>query len=334
MNQRSEPTIVKLASAVLGVALIGLGPGGCGPQTFVIGVGPGEKKLKATVVQRDVVPSGGRRVAIVDVSGMIVNMNQFGLLEEGEHPVSLLHEQLERARKDNRVRAIILRLNTSGGTVTASDAMYREVMRFKKRSSKPVVAMLMDVAASGGYYVACSADRIITYPTSITGSIGVIFQTVSVQPALNRIGVHTDAIVSGPNKAAGSWLSAMDPEQRIILQKLVDDFYHRFVALVRTTRPNITDDDFESVVDGRVISGNTAVEMGLADATGDLYDAWADAKRLAGVKTADLVHYHRPLRFVGSPYAHRPTGTVEVNLAKINLNGLAAPVGFYYLWQP
>ena len=327
---------------------------GCGPMTFVIGTGPGEQKLTATVVER-----GERwradRVAIVDVSGLIVNANRPQLLRSGENPVSLLHEKLETARRDRRVKAIILRLNTPGGTVTASDAMYRQVRRFRQRSGKPVVAMMMDVAASGGYYLACAADESVAYPTTITGSIGVIMQTFSLKQAMTKIGITSDAITSGPNKAAASPFSTMTPEKRAILQGLVDDFYQKFVQVVRTARPNIVPEKLAQVTDGRIFSGDQAVAAGLVDRVGDLQLAFARAKKLAGIDSADLVIYHRPLDYVGSPYAYAPApgsapgsapgtapgpgmpglGGTQINLAQINLNYAltGAPVGFFYLWQ-
>ena len=98
----------------------------------------------------------------------------------------------------------MLRLNTPGGGVTASDIMYREVQRFRRDTGKPVVALMQDVAASGGYYLACSADHIVAHPTTVTGSIGVIIQTVSLGPALERLGIETDAITSGDLKDSGN----------------------------------------------------------------------------------------------------------------------------------
>ncbi len=312
---------------------------GCGPVTFVVGVDPGDQKLKKTVIDK---AEGTRdQVAIVDVSGMLLNGRRPGLIREGDHPVSDFQETLVAVRDDRRVKAVILRINSPGGTVTASDVMYREVLRFRQESGKPVVALLMDVAASGGYYVACGADRIVAYPTSITGSIGVIVQTISVKPALSRIGVQTDAIVSGPNKDAGSPLSVMTPDQRQTLEALVVEFYDQFKTVVHAARPQIAESDWSAVTDGRVLSGADAAKLGLVDAAGDLYDALDAANELAGIEAASLVIYHRPLRYVGSAYAASPSPggpTTQVNLAQINMDGglpgFDTPVGVYYLWAP
>jgi protease-4 len=315
---------------------------GCAPLTFVVSVGEPKRELDVAIVERDGSVLGDR-VAIIDVSGIILNADRPGLLQDGENPVGLLHEQLEKARQDARVKAVILRLNTPGGTVTASDIMYRQIQRFRQRSGKPIVCLMMDVAASGGYYVACGADHIVAYPTTITGSIGVIVQTISFQPALGRIGIEAEAITSGANKDTGSPLSRMTPEHRAVLQQLVDDCYARFIDVVRQARPNIPADRFDRATDGRIVSGDEAARLGLVDELGDLHTAFERAKAAAGITRADLVRYHRPLAYVGSPYesANAPNhGGTQINLAQINVSGGGAPgfagssIGVYYLWRP
>ncbi len=332
---------MKRLSAWLAVVLASLiAPAGCGPMTFVVGMAPGDQQLQTTVVESQG-DFGGNRVAIVDVTGLIINANKPGLLQQGENPVSLLHEKLELARTDDRVKAVILRLNTPGGTVTASDAMYREVLRFRERTGKPVVVLMMDVAASGGYYLACAGDHVVAYPTTITGSIGVIVQTLSVKDALNRIGVRTDAITSGPNKDAGSPFSTLTPEHRAVFEQLVSDFYGRFTDVVRSSRPNIPSERFAELTDGRVLSGDQALDAGLVDQVGDIQDAFAEARRRAGISRADLVIYHRPLQYIGSPYATAAaptTGTAQTQINLFQLNMAEAygesAAGFWYLWQP
>lgn len=323
--------------AALLVSLVALV--GCGPTTITLGTPPDHNRLKANLVESD----GGwsnDQVAIVDVSGMIFNGAKPGLLSQGENPVALLQEKLQAAR-DKRVRAVILRLNTPGGTVTASDAMYREVKRFKQETGKPVVALMMDVTASGGYYLACSADEIVTYPTSVTGSIGVIMQLVTVKGALGKLGIQTEAITSGPNKDIASPFGTLTDEQRAILHGMVDDFYRRFVGVVKEARPKIPAERFASLTDGRVLTGEQAVAAGLADRAGDLHDAFALAKSKAGLTKADLVVYRRPFDYVNSPYAAAPVsgsagGGTQINLAQINIAELfpEGSAGFYYLWQP
>ncbi|QDU71857.1 signal peptide peptidase SppA [Mucisphaera calidilacus] len=324
-----------MVSGLLAVCVLVVG---CGPATFVVGVTPGDRELTETVVVND---RGWRtRVAMIDVSGVITNGRQDGLFMEGINPVAELHEKLARAARDDRVCAVVLRINSPGGTVTASEAMHGELVRFRERTGKPVVVAMMDVAASGGYYLACGADRIVAYPSTVTGSIGVIMQTVSLKPAMDRIGVEATTIRSGPIKGAGSPLMEMTQEQRAVFQGMIDAFHEQFVSVVDAGRSGLSRAEVKKLADGRVYTGEQAAEVGLIDGLGDIYSAYADAKRLAGVKHADLVLYHRPLDYVASPYAMDPSrgtgsGETTINLLSLRIDRsslLGSPVTFGYLW--
>ncbi|MAG16513.1 MAG: hypothetical protein CMJ21_00430, partial [Phycisphaerae bacterium] len=204
--QRLILTILALLAATLTLPA-------CGPVTFTIDTGGANKRLTSSTVI-DEPGAGATRVAIIDVTGMIYNASRRHLLGRGENPVSLLHEKLQAVRADHNVKAVILRINSPGGTVTASDAMYRQIVRFKADTATPVIALMMDVTASGGYYIACAADHCIAYPSTVTGSIGVVMQLISLKPLMTRWGIDAQAITSGPNKAAGSPLATLTDEQR------------------------------------------------------------------------------------------------------------------------
>lgn len=334
-----------LPAAVISTVVLCLLAGCKGPLTLVVGVQPGDQTLASTTVQ-EAETSTKHKIALIDVSGVLMNSPRNGLLRKGENPVSLLHEQLEKAASDEDVKAVVLRINSPGGGVTASDAMHRSVLRFKEKTGKPVIALCMDVAASGGYYLACAADEIVAYPSTVTGSIGVILQTVQLEPALNRWGIRTDAIVSGPNKAAGSPLSTMTGDQRQTLQSLVDDFYADFKTIVKEARPQIPTDHHAVVFDGRVFSGKQARELGLVDELGGIQTAITSALDRADIPNANVVLYHRPLTYVATPYspaatpgtpgnANGPQAQSQFNLINLNV-GNALPMnpspGFYYLW--
>jgi protease-4 len=313
---------------------------GCGgPLTITLGA----TNPRAPIVEHVVLAEKGflltDQVAVIQVSGLIQNAATSTLFGSSENPVGRLHESLEKARLNPAVKAIILRINSPGGTVTASDLMYREVVRFKTKSKKPVVAMIMDVGASGGYYVACGTDHIIAHPSSITGSIGVIMQTVSFAGVMSKIGIKADAITSGKNKNTGSPFKDLSDTDKQLLKVMVMDFYKQFVSIVRTNRPSIPAAQFATVTDGRVFTGNQALKLGLVDQLGDLYDAHAKAKQLAGLKAAHLVLYKRQGGFAGSAYARTNAPQTQVNLAQFNLgNGTIGPNDgtgtFLYLWQP
>ncbi len=315
---------------------------GCGRATFVVGLGPGDQRLTETQVLRDG-RWGSRKVALIDVSGLLTNTTRRGLLNTEPNPVSSFAEALNRAAADRDVAAVVVRINSPGGTVTASELMYGELVRFRETTGKPAVAVMMDLATSGGYYLACGSDVIFAQPTTITGSVGVILQTVSVKPALERWGVSLDAITSGPNKDAGSPLSDLSPEQRETLAVMVDDFYAGFLRVVRQHRTEIPEEHFAQATDGRVVTGRKALEWQLVDRLGGIHDAFDEAKRLAGVTHADLVRYHRPLDQPGSAYASSgvlagasETRAVQLNLLQLNLTeatpGFGLPPGAYYVW--
>ena len=322
---------------LLGLVVLVLSAG-CTRWRFIVEAVPAEDEFTETEVLRD--PGAGSssaKIALIDVKGLIVDAERGRILGRIENPVSRLSEGLKRAEDDPKVRAVIVRINSPGGTVTASDMMYREVVKFKKRSSKPVVILMGEVAASGGYYVACAGDEIIAYPTTVTGSIGVIIQTFNFSEGMRKIGIKADAITSGTNKATGSPFAPMSPEHRALLQGIVDEFYENFLAIVIENRPAVSPADLNWITDGRVITGSRAVEVGIVDRLGDLRTAMDASKQRAGVSLARLVKYHRPLEYVGSPYATSPVPPAggQVNLFQMNLGQWPDQhTGFYYLWDP
>ena len=309
---------------------------GCGGMRLIIDVVPAVDGLTETVVLEDPGAESSDKIALIQITGMIADADRPGLLTKGENPVSRLVESLHKAAKDSKIKAIVLRINSPGGTVTASDVVYREIQHFKRTTKKPVVVLMSDLATSGGYYIACAGDEIIAHPTTITGSIGVIIQTFNFSEGMRRIGIKADAITSGPNKAAGSPFEPMPAEHRALLQGLVDEFYANFVAIVTESRPNLSPADLKWITDGRVVTGRRAAEVGLIDSTGDLRDAFEAAKRRAGLTAAKLVKYHRPLEYVGSAYARSPAANPQINMLQLNLNAgpLLEQSGFYYLWDP
>lgn len=323
----------------LALAVLLAAAAGCTRMRFVVDTMPPDDELTETEVMRDEgASSSAPKIAMIDVTGLIIDANRPRILGAGENPVSRFAEALKLASDDDKVRAVIVRINSPGGGVTASDMLYREVLEFKKATGKPVVMLMTDVAASGGYYLACAGDEIIAYPTSITGSIGVIMQTFNFSEGMKKIGIKADAITSGPNKAMGSPFEPMAPEHRALLQQIVDEFYGGFVAVVTESRPALSPANLEWITDGRVITGRRAAEVGVVDRTGDLDAAFQSAKTRAGVRSARLVKYHRPLEYIGSPYAAAPGPQAGMQLNLLQLNVMddvpGDQPGFYYLWDP
>jgi protease-4 len=309
--------------------------GGCTPTGgFKVMPIPADLSLQERVVLRD--PSWtSRRVALIDISGILMNAHEPGFFSEGEHPVSFAVEKLAAAEADSRVRAVVLRINSPGGTVTASDTIYEEILAFKKRSGKPVVAYFQDVAASGAYYLACAADEIIAQRTSVTGSIGVIMQMFDFSETMSKIGVRTDAITSGPYKDAGSPLRPMTPKEREVFQGLVDHFYEQFVKVVDAGRSDISTEQVANLANGQVYSAREALDLGMIDRIGTLHDAIEAAKRRANIKSAHTVIYDRPLGWSPNIYAQNsPPVAQNIQFFAINLPNIwTRTPRFLYIWS-
>ena len=308
--------------------------GGCGVPSFLITPVSSSSTLREHVVQPGKGWSGRGKIVLIEVEGMLLNARSGGFLQPTENGVSAFAQQLDKAEADEDVRAIILRVNSPGGTVSASDTMYQRVVRFKQKSKKPVIAATQDVAASGAYYVALGADKIVVQPTSVIGSIGVIFNTFDFSGSLAKIGASTEAIKSGALKDMGSPFKPLTDPERVVMQGMVDEYFARFRDLV-SARRGLTGDRLRDVTDGRVFSGENAVTLGLADQAGFLEDAIELAKSTAKVPNADVILYKRPYGYSGSIYAKGETPQPQTNLV-INLPNSKAflPTGFYYLWEP
>jgi protease-4 len=274
------------------------------------------------------------KVAIIDVEGMILNAKVGGLLSDGDNMMSTFRERLDCAADDPNVKAVVLRINSPGGAVTASDIMYQDVMRFRHETGKPVVACMMDVAASGGYYLAMASDRIYAHPTTVTGSIGVIMSLYNASGLFQMIGVKSNPIKSGPNKDIGNPAREMTQEERDILQGMVNSFYDQFVQVVARGR-GLPEERVRALADGRVYTGLDAHKLGLVDEVGYLEDAIDCAMAMAHLKDAKIVAYDHCGGYRGSIYAGMPRIPSEINLKlDVPLFGNKGGAAFMYLWQP
>ncbi|MGE5664791.1 MAG: signal peptide peptidase SppA, partial [Deltaproteobacteria bacterium] len=210
----------------------------------------------------------GPKVAILPINGLI---------SDSEEPI----RQLKEFAKDDSVKAIVVRINSPGGGVVPSQEIYEEIRKLKGK--KVVVASMGALAASGGYYIACAADRIYANPGTITGSIGVIMQFVNVKDLIEKIGVKGVVVKSGELKDAGSPLRDMTPEERQYLQGVIDNVHAQFVQAVADGR-RLDVEAVRKIADGRIFSGEQAKALGLVDALGDQEDAVADAARMAKIE--------------------------------------------------
>jgi protease-4 len=208
------------------------------------------------------------KVALVIIEGPIIDARD-------------IIDELKGHAKDPAIKAIVLRVDSPGGAVAPSQEIFEEVK--KATSNKKVVASMGTIAASGGYYVASPADRILANPGTITGSIGVIMEIPNIEGLMDKVGIKTQVVKSGRNKDMASVFREMKDEERIILQGVIDDVYRQFVEDIAETR----DMDVEEVIklaDGRIFTGRQAVELGLVDELGGLEEAISVSAKLAGIK--------------------------------------------------
>jgi len=287
-------------------------------------------KMKAVVVEESPRWFEIYRVALIDVDGFLSSDGGWRLL--GGTTVAEVKEKLKRAADDWRVRAVVLRIDSPGGEVSASDQIYREVLQFRAQTGKPVVAALMGTAASGAYYAALAADVIVASPTTVTGSVGVVIDLVNAEKLLARIGVQTEVVKSGPKKDMGSYARGLTREEREILQNINRSLFERFVAVLREGRPSMTDEDIATISDGRVVTARQALELHMVDRIGYLEDAIAEAERLAGIGGADVILYRPFPSYTSNIYAG-PAGQALVLEALDLLLRRRAPT-FLYLWSP
>ena len=276
------------------------------------------------------------KVLVLDMDGLIMAVREPGLFATGENPVSLLKEKLQLAEADPYVRAIVFRINSPGGTITASDIVYRELKAFRERTGRPVIALLMDVAASGGYYVACAADRIIAHPTTLTGSVGVLMQWINFRGLMDFLQLRVETIKSGDKKDMASPFRHMTADEQKILQDIVDRYHAQFVQVVADSRPGLSADDVRKLADGRVLDAHRALELGLVDKLGYMDDAVLEAKKLAEITRAKVVTYSRQFEPRATVYAHSSAPPGQVNLVNFDLGSLARleQPRLMYLWAP
>jgi protease-4 len=290
------------------------------------------RPLQETVIHGE----AGPKILLIEIDGLIVEQApEPGILGPPEdNPVSRIREQLDRARGDAEVRALLLRINSPGGTATASDLIYSEILRFKQERKVPVVAQLMGLATSGGYYVAMAADLVIAHPTTVTGSIGVRFVSVSLAGLLEKLGIEDQTLTAGPHKDAGSPLRRLTPDERAHLQSVLDDLHARFEQVVAAGRPNLPPGGLERVADGSIFSAPQALELGLVDAVADLEESVLRTKRAAGLSEARVVRYHRPREYANNLYTRGGPIAPSLRLEFPGSRILAIPPGFYFLWAP
>ena len=259
------------------------------------------------------------KIALISLRG-IISSSEPGTI--GETMVDDLKIQLEQAATDEKVKAVVLYVDSPGGEVTASDSIYTAVRKVRDGGfggkKKPVVVYMGSLAASGGYYVSCGGNWLIANETTLTGSIGVIMQSLNYEHLFDKLGLATITFKSGQFKDMLSGSRELTQEERDYVQKMIMDSYGKFVGIVARERKLNEDELRHGLADGRVISGKDALAAKLINATGEVEDAYAKAMELGGAKGAAVIRYESPFKFgrLFRLLGQSEKTSVEVNVAK------------------
>lgn len=210
-----------------------------------------------------------------------------------------MRQRIKTATDDQRVKALIIRTISPGGTVSASDQIHHEISKFRTVTNKPVVAFMQGIAASGGYYTSVACDKIIAEPTTITGSIGVMSNHLVVKGLLeDKLGISPVVVKSGPRKNWPSMFEETTDEQKqYLMDKLISPTYERFVGLVKDGRSALTESEVRELADGSIYGAIEALDRRLIDQIGYIDEAIALAESLAGIENAHVIEYERPFSF-------------------------------------
>ena len=224
-------------------------------------------------------------MAIVEISGPI---------DGSEETI----RQLKKYQKDESVKAIIVRIDSPGGEVAPTQEVYNQLIKIKQGGT-PVVVSLGSVAASGGYYIACAGDTIVANPGTLTGSIGVIIDFLTIEGLMGKVGIQHEVVKSGELKDVGNFSRAMTEKERAMVQAAINDVYNQFVETISESR-NMDISEVEEIADGSIFTGNQALELGLVDKLGGLEDAITLAGRMSGLGDSPKVtrEYARKPRFI------------------------------------
>lgn len=304
---------------------------GCAPRISLFSTGG--DRLEPYVLSGESSPC----VALIHVRGVLSMDPDSGLLGERPSMVQEVASRLAMAAQDPDVAAVVLAVDSPGGSVTASDVLHEMVRRHKEETGQKVVAAFMTIAASGGYYMSASADEIVAHPTTITGSIGTIMLLPRITGLMDTLGIEVEAIRSGEFKDMASPFRATTDQERSMLQAIIESHNARFLQVVAEGR-GLTDEQVAAFSDARILTAQQALNLGLVDSLGYLDDALDRAKELAGLADdARVIVYRRAEEPDDTAY----NTSMALSPAAPSLVGaeltrfLAVPrTGFYYLWAP
>ena len=325
-RRRKWPFVV---GGLVALGLLGLA---AAAVILVLALGASGPSAPAVYEEEYVSGEGPDKIAVVPVEGTIASADSsVGGVQPTVTPDGLA-DALRQAADDSRVVAVVLEVNSPGGGVTESDEMHQSILDFKNNTEMPVVVSMEATAASGGYYISTAADHIVANETTLTGSLGVIFQVTNFSEAADKYGISQVVIKSAKYKDIGNQFRKVKPEEREILQSLIDNSYAEFVDVISAGR-DIPKDRVREIADGRVYSGSQARELGLVDSFGGLDEASAIAAEEAGATETTVVRYVETPTFSETLLARLAPREPEVEQV-MDAAGLNLEPKPYYLYMP
>ncbi len=292
----------------------------------------GKDKIEEVVLIKS---SRKEKVLLLDISGLISTSINPGLFARESDLLSQVYYRLKKASEDPFIKGVILRLDTPGGEVTASDIIYHEIQNFKKRTGIPVLALMMSMTASGGYYIASACDHLIAHPSSLTGSIGVISLFPNLDGLLDKIGIQMAVIKSGKLKDSGSVFREMTEEEKIVFQNIVDEYYQNFLNVVYENRKDfLTLENLKQLADGRIFTASQALEAKMIDEIGYFDTALEKMLELSSLREAKVVTYTYYPKQKTNIYAAQLKGSSPFEGEGFQEMIHSLKSGFYYLWHP
>ncbi|MEK9630133.1 MAG: signal peptide peptidase SppA [Nitrospinota bacterium] len=320
--------MVKNILLVVGLAffLAGLG-------CATINVGPSLGELEEVTIDGE----GPDKILLVDVDGIINNQKdraltgttiQLGMVEK-------VRGIIEKAEKDKDIKALLVKMNSPGGTVTASDIIYHLLKQYKKKNKVKIYIQIMDLAASGGYYVAVVGDEIIAHPTSLIGSIGVIALKVNLEDLMAKIGVNWEIVKSGEKKDFMSPFRSFTKEERELFQNTIDKFHERFVNIIDENRKDLGKAQVQALADGRIFDAEQARELKLIDSIGYMTDTIKKIKSDLDNPNLKMITYKRDNEYQGNIYSQlqKPSTFNMINF-DLDFNPNSLSPYFLYIWSP
>lgn len=276
------------------------------------------------------------KILLLDISGMIGAPIRPGLFDREGDKMSQVYLRLKKASEDKMVKGVIVRLDTPGGEVTASDIIYHEILNFKRRTGIPVLALMMGLTASGGYYIASACDHLIAHPSTLTGSIGVISLFPNLEGLFEKVGIQVQVIKSGDLKDSGSAFRKMTDQEREVFQQIVLEYHQNFQDVVYENRKELLSmEDLTKIADGRVMTASQALEAKLIDEIGYFDRALEVILDLAGLRAANVVSYTYYPKKKTNIYAMGLDSDLPA-LESLSFREIVQSLksGFYYLWHP